>query len=108
MPAAGNDPIDPPIPRGATGLGRSKTTLNVPADARERIAGLQSGGQPRSPEEGSAPPRSAGVGRASSMGNRSPRAGMPGPVRGLSVRKVSAAEERRPAVPEKGEFLFFL
>jgi hypothetical protein len=33
---------------------------------------------------------------------------MPGPVRGLSVRKVSAAEERRPAVPEKGEFLFFL
>jgi len=26
---------------------------------------------------------------------------MPGPVRGLSVRKVSAAEERRPAVPEK-------
>jgi len=33
---------------------------------------------------------------------------MTGPVRGLSVRKVSAAEERRPTVPEKGEFLFFL
>jgi neutrophil factor 2 len=105
--AAGNDPIDPPIVRGATGLGRSKTTLNVPIDARERIAGLQSGGQPRSPE-GSAPPRSAGVGRASSTRDRSPGAGMAGPVRGLSVRKVSATEERRPPVPNKGEFFFFL
>ncbi|KIM78245.1 hypothetical protein PILCRDRAFT_824726 [Piloderma croceum F 1598] len=48
-PPPRNDPIDPPIARGATGLGRSKTTL----------------------------------------------------TRGLSVRKVSATEERRPPVPEK-------
>lgn len=98
---AGNDPIDPPIPRSSTGLGRSKTTLNVPADARERITRLQPGGPP---DEGSAPP-SAGVARASSTGGRSPGAGMAGPVRGLSIsRKAPAPEERRPAVPEKGEF----
>jgi hypothetical protein len=100
--AAGNNPIDPPIVRGATGLRRSKTTLNVPIDARERIAGLQTGGQPRSPE--GSPPRNAGVGRASSTRDRSPGTGMAGPVRGLSVRKVSATEERRPPVPDKGEF----
>jgi len=100
-PAPRNDPIDQPIARGATGLGRSKTTLNVPTDARERIAGLQAGNtsrSPRSPEDGSAPPRSAGIMRANSMAARAPAPGMV-PVRGLNINR--RPEDKPPAVPEK-------
>jgi len=98
VPAPRNDPID--IPRsGAAGLARSMTTLNVPANARERIAGLQAGGPP--PSDGSGPPprSAANVARAASTGGRA--SGMPGPVRALSVRKGSSAVDRPPPLPEK-------
>jgi tetratricopeptide (TPR) repeat protein len=77
-------------PIAGPGLGRSKTTLNVPADARERIAGLSAGGPPA---EGN------GGGSGGSMGVR--EAEMGGPVRGLSVRKNSPTGGRPPVLPEK-------
>lgn len=55
------------------GLSRSNTTLNVPSDARERIAGLSPGG----------PPPVSPLGRSVSMAARSPT----GTTRGLSIKK---------------------
>jgi len=86
-----DDPIKPP----ASGLGRSNTTLNVPANARQRIAGLEPGGPP----EERAPPRSAGIGRANSTGGRSAGAGMGRSVRGLSLNRRGPPEDERPPVP---------
>ena len=97
VPAPRNNDLDPIAGVGA-GLGRSKTTLNVPSDARERIAGLSAGGPPveGSAGEGSlrAPPSMA---RANSVRERGETVGSP--VRGLSVRKNSTA--RPPTLPEK-------
>lgn len=57
--------------RPAVGLGRSNTTLNVPADARERIAGLSPGGPPPLGRSGSiAPNRSASEGARSLSGGK--------------------------------------
>lgn len=80
-PAARNDA------RGGADLGRSRTVLNVPADARERIAGLQAGGPP---DEGRR------VGRANSATGG-------GSVRGLSINRKGPGADRddRPPIPEK-------
>ncbi|KAJ7690705.1 hypothetical protein B0H17DRAFT_1064533 [Mycena rosella] len=76
------------------GLARSKTTLNVPSNARELISGGGGGGDD---DGGAGPKRSASA--SASMGGptrsntvlntarASPNAGMGGPVRGLSVRR---------------------
>ncbi|ESK93692.1 nadph oxidase regulator [Moniliophthora roreri MCA 2997] len=79
------------LPRPSADLTRSKTTLNVPTNARERI----------SPETSSAP-----ITRSNTMLNRpvAPGAGMGGPVRGLSVKKASSpvsAAAPPPAPPAK-------
>ncbi|KAK7045663.1 hypothetical protein VNI00_007496 [Paramarasmius palmivorus] len=76
-------------PRAAD-LSRSKTTLNVPTNARERI----------SPDAGPSP-----LGRSNTtISTRAPPgAGMGGPVRGLSVKKASSpvAAAPPPAPPAK-------
>lgn len=67
------------VPAAATagaGLGRSKTTLNVSSNARERITG-------RAGSDGAITP-GPGIARAASLTSRT------GPVRGLSVRKGPA------------------
>ncbi|KAJ6602153.1 hypothetical protein B0H10DRAFT_1823402 [Mycena sp. CBHHK59/15] len=64
-------------------LARSKTTLNVPSNARELTSGGDAGG--RSPGgAGGAPVRSNTV---LNTARASPNAGIGGPVRGLSVRR---------------------
>ncbi|KAJ7128987.1 NADPH oxidase regulator NoxR [Mycena crocata] len=77
-----------------SGLGRSKTTLSVPSNARELTSG---GGEGAGGGGGGGPTRSASA--SATMGapvrsntvlntaRASPNAGMGGPVRGLSVRR---------------------
>jgi hypothetical protein len=72
--------------RSPGGLGRANTTLNVPSDARERIAALSAGGPP---------PSSAPLGRNASMA----RSRSQGPTRGLSVRKAGGAGAGKPSPP---------
>ncbi|KII95742.1 hypothetical protein PLICRDRAFT_48694 [Plicaturopsis crispa FD-325 SS-3] len=89
---------DAPV-RPAGGLERSKTTLNVPANARERIAGLSPGGPPSA--DATSPTRGPGLGRSNTG------VGMGGPTRGLSVRKPNAAppppaKEVSPTAPQGG------
>lgn len=86
-PAGGDD--DKP------GLARSKTTLNVPANARELTA-------PRSAGAADAPPRSApptSVTRGPSIGQ---------PVRGLSVRRPSPTEPTAPVPPPPAKGIVIL
>ncbi|KAI0262591.1 hypothetical protein BC834DRAFT_971957 [Gloeopeniophorella convolvens] len=84
--------LDVPPPSGT--LARSKTTINVPANARERImaatagaAGVAASSQPTSPRGATGPPAAASLARS----NTSITPGRPGgaglPVRGLSVRR---------------------
>ena len=95
VPAPKSNGLDPVA---GAGLGRSKTTLNVPSDARERIAGLSPGGtQVEGSASGEVSRRAPPMARANSMGAKGE--GIGGPVRGLSVRKNSTA--RLPALPEK-------
>lgn len=79
-------------------LGRSQTTLNVPADARDRTTP-----SPISDD----PPKPTGVTRSATQitpGRPSPQnAGMGGPVRGLSVRKPAAPGQQGPPAPAKGK-----
>ncbi|EIN06661.1 hypothetical protein PUNSTDRAFT_72366 [Punctularia strigosozonata HHB-11173 SS5] len=96
---------------GGAGLARAKTTLNVPANARERIQGLSPGGPPPPDANGAgngpSSPNGAGVGRANTMTNARPPpgGGLGGPVRGLSVRKPGgpppADDAPAPAPPAK-------
>lgn len=69
-------------------LARSKTTISVPSDARDRIRAAGAGPSPTSGSPSA--PTGPGLGRSNtsgSMGNR----GMPaGPTRGLSVRRPGA------------------
>jgi hypothetical protein len=79
--------------RSPGGLGRANTTLNVPSDARERIAGLSAGGPP-SP-----------LGRNASMARSRSQTG---PIRGLSVRKpggpgTGAGKPSPPLPPAKAQ-----
>ncbi|KAJ7188592.1 NADPH oxidase regulator NoxR [Mycena filopes] len=111
----------PPPPRDDTdsgvGLGRSKTTLNVPSNARELTSGGgseggASGGIARSASTGSGmggPQRSNTV---LNTGRPSPNAGMGGPTRGLSVRRGGSPPGNKPlplpaaaapAPPQKGQ-----
>jgi hypothetical protein len=97
-PRVGADPIDPPR-RAPSSLGRSKSILNVPADARERTAGgspLRSAST-RSPPSAFGPRSpSAGLVRANTMGGVGAGAG---PIRGLSIRKNQAPVEREARAP---------
>ncbi|EPQ54994.1 hypothetical protein GLOTRDRAFT_121364 [Gloeophyllum trabeum ATCC 11539] len=90
-----------------TNLSRSKTTIQVDPNARDRIAGLRPGGAP-SPTGAPAPaPAPAPLGRSNTMGTR-PGIGGAGPARALSVKKPQAAasprspEEGAPSPPAKG------
>lgn len=80
-PANGDDP--------KPGLQRAKTTITVPADARDRIRAANAGGPPAP----STPPKTSptGLGRSATSGGRAPGAPVPlglnGPTRGLSIRK---------------------
>ncbi|KAH9846786.1 hypothetical protein C2E23DRAFT_743339 [Lenzites betulinus] len=80
-PANGDDP--------KPGLQRAKTTITVPADARDRIRAANPGGPPAP----STPPKTSptGLGRSATSGGRAPGAPVPlglnGPTRGLSIRK---------------------
>lgn len=78
-------------PRGAD-LGRSKTTLNVPSNARERITPGAT-----SPVDGSPSP----LGRSNTTSRVPPGSSMAGPVRGLSVRKAPSAPVAAPPPPIK-------
>ncbi|KAJ8076400.1 hypothetical protein AAF712_000095 [Marasmius tenuissimus] len=80
-------------PRSAE-LSRSKTTLNVPTNARDRTS--------PSPDETSSAP----VTRSNTVLNRPTGAGMGGPVRGLSVKKASPVSPKAspgPPPPAKEE-----
>lgn len=87
------DPVD--MPRSA-GLERARTTINVPANARE----LTSGRAPMS--------AGASIARSNTQitpGRPSPNAGMGGPAsatRGLSLRRPGGSPNRGPAPPPKG------
>ncbi|KAJ7782794.1 NADPH oxidase regulator NoxR [Mycena metata] len=105
--AAPKDDVD-----SGVGLGRSKTTLNVPGNAREMTSGGEGGGGGigRSASTGSGmsgPQRSNTV---LNTGRPSPNAGMGGPTRGLSVRRGGSPPEgnNKPlppaaAPPQKGQ-----
>lgn len=90
-------------PDESSGLARSKTTLNVPSNARDLTSGGGDGGDgPRS--AGGAPARSNTV---LNTARASPNAGIGGPVRGLSVRRGgSPPATNKPAAgpppPSKG------
>lgn len=77
-----------PVPLGGDanepGLARSKTTLNVPSNARELTSGGDGGGG-RSPGGVSGGPARSNT--VLNTARASPNAGMGGPVRGLSVRR---------------------
>ncbi|KAF5383404.1 hypothetical protein D9757_006183 [Collybiopsis confluens] len=76
----------------APGLGRANTTLNVPANARERIAAADDSDL------------ALAMGRSSTTGSptkTSPGTGIGGPVRGLSVRKGPGAGGVAPPPPLK-------
>ncbi|KAI0645325.1 hypothetical protein C8Q79DRAFT_971067 [Trametes meyenii] len=83
-PANGDDPKPP-------SLQRAKTTITVPADARDRIRGAAAGGPPPlTPPKTS--PTGPGLARSATSGGAG-RGGAPvplglnGPTRGLSIRK---------------------
>ncbi|KAJ7209672.1 NADPH oxidase regulator NoxR [Mycena pura] len=77
---------------GPSGLGRSKTTLNVPSNARELTSpgGGDTGGGNSAPTRSASTGGMGGPARSNtviSTGRPSPNATIGGPVRGLSVRR---------------------
>ncbi|KAF6760167.1 NADPH oxidase regulator NoxR [Ephemerocybe angulata] len=97
MPYSAN-PIDGPR---SAGVERAKTTINVPANARELSSGNSFSPSSRGP------PNSAGaaLGRSNTQitpGRPSPNAGIGGPPRGLSIRqRQGGSPNRGPAPPAK-------
>jgi len=89
-----------------TNLSRSKTTIQVDPNARERIAALRPGSD-NGPGGGSAASSPAPLGRSNTMGGpRGMGMGGPGPARALSVKKpqtspMGAQDAPLPAPPAK-------
>ncbi|EIW54570.1 uncharacterized protein TRAVEDRAFT_31426 [Trametes versicolor FP-101664 SS1] len=86
-PANGDDPKPP-------ALQRAKTTITVPADARDRIRAANMGGAPPNTPPKASPTSPAGgagqLGRSATSagaGRAPPPLGLNGPTRGLSIRK---------------------
>ncbi|KAI0364146.1 hypothetical protein BV20DRAFT_1047315 [Pilatotrama ljubarskyi] len=86
-PANGDDPKPSPA------LQRAKTTITVPADARERIRAANAGGPPSTPPKTSPTgPTGPGLARSATSagagrGGAPVPLGLNGPTRGLSIRK---------------------
>ncbi|TFK80518.1 hypothetical protein K466DRAFT_591793 [Polyporus arcularius HHB13444] len=87
-PANGDDPKPSPA------LQRAKTTISVPADARERIRAAGGGSAPATPPKTSpTTPAGPSLARSATSGGMGRGAGAPvplglnGPMRGLSIRK---------------------
>ncbi|KDQ55044.1 hypothetical protein JAAARDRAFT_134290 [Jaapia argillacea MUCL 33604] len=85
---------DDDVPR--PNLGRSKTTIQVDPNARQRIQALSSGGRTRSQSPPAITSRAGALGRSNTMGSAGggPGAGMSGPARNLSLRQGGAPASR--------------
>ncbi|GLB37380.1 putative NADPH oxidase regulator [Lyophyllum shimeji] len=91
-PSRAADSARSDIPRSA-GLERSKTTLNVPANARELTSGQGQSPQSARPGSDTTPVRS------NTTMNVRASPGIGGPVRGLSVKRPGASPTSPPSAP---------